>query len=168
MKRGRSGSALDPMDPVLDFLRLLWSIEHSLQRTSKSMHAVLGVTGPQRLVLLIVGRAPGISPGELARLVRLHPSTITGVLQRLERKRLLVRNQDRQDSRRVHLHTIGAGRALARRTAGTVEAAVARALRKVPSRDLRSARTVLTTIAAALDGGSRLPRRVKDAGHRER
>ena len=89
------------MDPVLDFLRLLWSIEHSLQRTSKSMQASLGVTGPQRLVLLIVGRAPGISPGDLARIVRLHPSTITGVLQRLERKKLLVRKQDSRDSRRV-------------------------------------------------------------------
>jgi MarR family transcriptional regulator, organic hydroperoxide resistance regulator len=155
MKRRGSGSASDSMDPVLDFLRLLWSIEHSLQRTSKSMHALLGVTGPQRLVLLMVGRAPGISPGELARIVRLHPSTITGVLQRLERKKLLVRNQDPRDSRRVRLHTLGRGRALARRTAGTVEAAVADALKEVSAGDLRSARTVLATIATALEAGGR-------------
>jgi DNA-binding MarR family transcriptional regulator len=142
------------MDPVLDFLRLLWSIEHSLQQTSKSMQTSLGVTGPQRLVLLFVSRAPGISPGELARIVRLHPSTITGVLQRLERKKLLVRKQDSRDSRRVQLHTLGAGRALARRTAGTVEAAVAQALKHIPTGDLRSARSVLTTIAAALDSRS--------------
>ena len=142
----------DPvLDPVLDFLRLLWRIEHSLQRKSKSMQLSLGVTGPQRLVLLIVGRMPGISPGELAGIVRLHPSTITGVLQRLERKKLLARTQDAADSRRARLHVLRRGRDLARRPAGTAEAAVAKALKQVDAAHLRSARTVLTTIAAALE-----------------
>jgi DNA-binding MarR family transcriptional regulator len=85
----------------------------------------------------------------------LHPSTITGVLQRLERKKLLVRNQDPRDSRRVRLRTLGRGRALARRTAGTVEATVADALKEIPASDLRSARTVLATIATALEAGGR-------------
>ena len=52
-----------PLDPVLDFLRLLWSIEHGLQRMSKRMEGELGITGPQRLVLRIVGRFPGLSAG---------------------------------------------------------------------------------------------------------
>src|SRR5262249_10104350 len=39
------------LDPVLDFMRLLWSIEHDLQRMSKRMKGELGITGPQRLVL---------------------------------------------------------------------------------------------------------------------
>ena len=71
------------LDPVLDFLRLLWSIEHGLQRVSKRMEAELGITGPQRLVLRVVGRFPGLSAGELAHIVRLHPITITGILKRL-------------------------------------------------------------------------------------
>jgi MarR family transcriptional regulator, organic hydroperoxide resistance regulator len=153
MRRVRSGPEEPALDPVLDFMRLLWSIEHGLQRTSKSMQAKLGITGPQRLVLLIVSRSPGISPGELARVVRLHPSTITGVLQRLERKKLLVRKQDPSDSRRVHLHVRNPGRALARRPAGTVEAAVATALKRVPAARLKHARTVLSTIAAAFEDG---------------
>lgn len=152
MRRIRSVSEEPALDPVLDFMRLLWSIEHGLQRRSKSMQAKLGITGPQRLVLLIVSRSPGISPGELARLVRLHPSTITGVLQRLERKKMLVRRQDASDSRRVHLHVRHAGRALARRPSGTVEAAVASALKRVPTAQLEQARAVLSTLAAAFDG----------------
>ena len=79
-----------PLGPVLDFMRLLWSIEHSLQRMSKRMEADLGITGPQRLVLRVVGQFPGLSAGELARIVRLHPSTITGILQRLVRRVPLV------------------------------------------------------------------------------
>src|ERR1041384_4165656 len=71
------------LDPILDFMRLLWSVEHGLQRLSKQMEAEIGITGPQRLVLRVVGQFPGLSAGELAHIVRLHPSTITGILQRL-------------------------------------------------------------------------------------
>src|SRR5436190_24301628 len=69
----------ESLDSVLDFMRLLWSIEHGLQSTSKRMGASLGITGPQRLVLKIVSEFPGLSASELAHVVRLHPSTITGV-----------------------------------------------------------------------------------------
>ena len=135
-------------------MRLLWSIEHSLQRTSKSMQASLGITGPQRLVLLIVSRAPGISPSELAHVVRLHPSTITGVLQRLERKKLLGRTPDPADSRRTHLYVLKRGRAIAGRVHGTVESAVGNALKHVGPVKLESARYVLSAIATTLEAQS--------------
>src|SRR5689334_23622938 len=48
------------LDPVLDFMRLLWSIEHGLQRMSKRMENEIGITGPQRLVLRVVGQYPGL------------------------------------------------------------------------------------------------------------
>src|SRR6201995_2538103 len=82
------------LDPTLDFLRLLWSVEHHLQSTSKFMGARIGITGPQRLVLKVVALYPGISATEVAELLRLHPSTITGILQRLATKRLLLRAKD--------------------------------------------------------------------------
>src|ERR1700704_2780485 len=91
------------LDPVLDFLRLLWSIEHGLQKLSKRMEAELGITGPQRLVLRVVGQFPGLSAGELAHIVRLHPSTITGILQRLVAGGLLERQRDPIDTRRTRL-----------------------------------------------------------------
>src|SRR3954452_16180054 len=91
------------LDPVLDFMRLLWSVEHGLQRMSKRMETDLGITGPQRLVLRVVGRFPGLSAGGGGPLVRLHPSTITGILQRLVARGLLARHRDPGDSRRVRL-----------------------------------------------------------------
>jgi predicted ArsR family transcriptional regulator len=86
LRRDAAGEPI--LDPVLDFLRLLWSIEHRLQSTSKRMGTTLGITAPQRLVLRIVSQYPDISAGELAHVVRLHPSTITGILQRLVAKGL--------------------------------------------------------------------------------
>jgi DNA-binding MarR family transcriptional regulator len=139
------------LDATLDFMRLLWSIEHRLQSTSKRMEAEIGVTGPQRLVLKVVSRTPGVSAGDLAHIVRLHPSTVTGILQRLVRKGLLDRDRDPGDSRRVRLRVRPGARRFTSRSRGTVESAVARALAGVPSGHTRHARRVLAAIAAALE-----------------
>lgn len=139
------------LDPTLDFMRLLWRIEHGLQSRSKQMEATLGITGPQRLVLRIVDRFPGLSAAPLARIVRLHPSTITGIVQRLVHKGLLARTADRADRRRMRLRVRPGAKPFTRRTPTTIEVAVARALARVPAAHVRQARTVLTAIADALE-----------------
>jgi DNA-binding MarR family transcriptional regulator len=140
-----------PLDPVLDFLRLLWSIEHGLQRMSKRMEGELGITGPQRLVLRVVGRFPGLSAGDLARIVHLHPSTITGILQRLVARGLLERERDPGDSRRARLRLKASALAYTRTSRGTVEKVVTGALKRVGASKVRAARRVLAEIARRLD-----------------
>lgn len=151
MQRRTGEGSTWQLDPTLDFMRLLWSIEHHLQSTSKRMAAQTGITGPQRLVLKVVAQYPGISAKEVAEVVRLHPSTITGILQRLIKKRLLLRGQDPIDTRRVRLRVLPAARRFTRRAAGTVEEAVERALRRVPSTSVQAARNVLNAIASSLE-----------------
>ena len=142
----------ESLDPVLDFMRLLWRIEHGLQATSKRMDARVGITGPQRLVVKLATRFPGLSAGDVARILHLHPSTITGILQRLVDKGLLIRELDRRDTRRARLRPGPRAGSLARRSAGTVEAAVARVLDRTPASSMRHARAVLQALAAALEG----------------
>jgi DNA-binding MarR family transcriptional regulator len=145
------GAANDyTLDPTLDFLRLLWGVEHGLQRMSKRMESSLGVTGPQRLVLRVVGRFPDLAAGEVARLVRLHPSTITGILQRLVDRGLLQRQRDEEDNRRVRLRLKPGAEAYTKTTRGTVEQAVALALTRVSRTQRQAARIVLAAIADAL------------------
>lgn len=144
-----SSRTLD-LDPILDFMRLLWSVEHGLQSTSKRMEATLGITGPQRLVLRIATEYPGLSAGELARVVHLHPSTITGILQRLVRKGLLRRERDQRDSRRIRLYSHTAAKGFVAASNVTVESAVTRALAHIPRDRVRHAREVLSAIAEAL------------------
>ncbi len=138
------------LDPVLDFMRLLWNVEHGLQSRSKWMEATLGITGPQRLVLRVVRDRPGLSPGELSRILHLHPSTITGVLQRLVKKGLLQRTRDRSDSRRIQLRARPAAQRFMSPSDVTVEAAVKRALTILQPHRVRQAREVLTVIADML------------------
>ena len=139
------------LDPVLDFMRLLWSIEHGLQRMSKRMEAELGITGPQRLVLRVVGRFPGLSAGELAHIVRLHPSTITGILQRLVARGFLERQRDPEDSRRARLRLKKRARVYTHTSRGTVEMVVTQALKRAGSSNVRAARRVLSEIARQLN-----------------
>jgi DNA-binding MarR family transcriptional regulator len=148
---------LDPGLTHLDFMRLLWRIEHGLQSTSKRMESELGITGPQRLILKIVDSHPGITSRELSVLVRLHPSTLTGILRRLESKGLIRRTLDNEDHRWRHLHATAQARPFTRRSSGTVESAIQRALARVKRDQIAAARVVLTAVAAALEKTSSLP-----------
>ncbi len=146
----REGSVAEGLGPVLGFMRFLWALDHGLVRASKSMKAQLGITGPQRLVIRLVGRHPGISAGELAGVLHLHPSTLTGVLKRLVSRGILQRGQDVSDARRALFRLTARGRRIDTQKAGTAEAAVRRALSKLRPRDVAAAERVLAAIAGEL------------------
>ena len=149
--RERNAAAAYRLDPLLDFMRLLWSIEHGLQRISKRMESELGITGPQRLVLRLVGRFPGLSAGDLAHIIHLHPSTITGILQRLAARGLLERERDSGDRRVVRLRLKPRAAIYTKRAAGTAERVVTLALNRVGAANVGAARRVLAEIAKRLD-----------------
>src|SRR5688572_14165180 len=135
---------------ALDFMQLLWAVVHGLERSSKGMAAELGVTGPQRLVLRVAGLHPGLSAGDLAAILHVHPSTLTGMLQRLVGQRRLARKDDPGDRRRAVLKLTARGRRVNAVSRGTVEAAVAEALQGVSPRDRAAAQRVLERLAAHL------------------
>ncbi len=136
---------------VLDFMKLLWALNHELDSLSKRMDATFGVTGPQRLVLRIVGRLPRITAGHLARILHVHPSTLTGILRRLVERELLERIKDPQDGRRALLTLTPRGRAIDALRAGTVESAISRTLKRFPPARLAAAHDLLDAIAGALE-----------------
>ncbi len=148
---------LGQLGDVLDFLRLLWAIEHLLKSTSKRMQRRLGITGPQRLVLRIVEQFPGISSGELAAILHLHPSTLTGVIARLVRRKLLIRERDALDARRIRLRPVQ--RSVAPPPFPTIEAGVKDALGRVSPAQIRQASAVLNTIVASLEAHAEAPPR---------
>lgn len=152
MRTKRSPDAAEiPLGPTLGFMQVLWALVHGLDARSKRMSAELGVTGPQRLVLRILGVRPKISAGTLAETLRLHPSSLTGVLRRLEERGLVARRPDPNDGRRAMLSLTRAGTTLNAKRAGTAEAAVARALSRLGERELAIAQRVLETVVEELE-----------------
>ena len=142
---------LDDLPDVLQFMQLLWAVVHALEKTSKRMSNDFGVTGPQRLVLRVVGLFPGVSAGNLATVLHLHPSTLTGILRRLSGRRLLVRSADPADRRRSVLRLSPRGARINAAGTGTVEAAIRSSLRRLSAGDLAATRRALDVIATQLE-----------------
>ncbi len=140
---------------ALDFLRLLWAVDHNLQRRSKRMEADIGVTGTQRIVIRLIGRFPEITAGRLAELVHVHPSTLTGVLQRLVTRGYIRRERDAADARVARFALTPEGSRIDRSQAGTVEGAVRRVIGRLPPAKLDVAREVLSAVADELSRSDR-------------
>jgi len=117
-----------PSGETLQFMQRLWELVHGLNVQSKRMARELGVTGPQRLVIRVVGQTPDATAAQISGMLGLHPSTLTGVLSRLEAQGMLRRRVDTEDRRRVRFRLTAGGRRIDRERKGTVEAAVRRAL----------------------------------------
>ncbi len=161
MKRSRGGGGRlrtvhddvppRPLGPVLSFMRALWGVNHGLESTSRRMKARFGVTGPERMVVRLVGSFPRISAGELARILRVHPSTLTGPLKRLSRRGLIARQGDPADARKALFTLTAKGRAVNETRHETVEAAVSAALEALAPGEVRAAMAVLDALAREME-----------------
>lgn len=155
MKLNMAGAraALDgsQLGKVLGFMRVLLSVDHAVQACSKHMQSQHGVTATQRLLVRTVGRYPGISAGDVAAIMEVHPSTITPVLLRLERDKTITRQVDPTDRRRALLKLTPRGKKIDGLQTGTVESALKRALSRVSEADRATTERVLSVITDELD-----------------
>jgi DNA-binding MarR family transcriptional regulator len=104
-------------------------------------------------------RYPKISAKQLAQGLHLHPSTLTGILRRLERRGWLTRRRHPRDGRRAVLELSPAERRLDVESPGTIEATMKSALGRLPTASIKTARAVLRALAAELDLPPPPPRR---------
>lgn len=153
---------------ALGFLQLLWAIDSGIQSVSKRMAPRLGVTGPQRLALRVLAARESMTAGDLADALRVHPSTLTGILARLDERGLIERGVDPFDGRRQLLRVTRKAGALLTRREGTVEAVVERLIEAVPPRQLEAARAVLGVLVDELQSAARPPPRRRPAKRRAR
>jgi len=149
----------EELGPALEFLRLLWAVDHALQKASRRMVRRLGVSGPQRFVLRMVGERPGTSPGELAELLHLHRSSVTPLLESLCRRGLLLRRPHPTDGRRAMLWLTPRGSRVDAHRSGTIESAVRGALDGATRERLDAARQLLARLERDLDPSRSRPAR---------
>jgi DNA-binding MarR family transcriptional regulator len=132
------------------FLQALWELDHALESASRAMKARFGVTGRERLFIRIVGQRPGISPGEVAEMLHVHRSSVTALLKRLERRRLVSRRLDASDARSYRLELAVAGQRINAMEEGTIEAGVRDALAASDPDAADSAALILVSVAQGL------------------
>ena len=60
-----------------------------------------GLTAPQLIVLQEINKRSEISPGRLAKTISLSQATVSGIVKRIEKQGLVIRQQDNTDRRKV-------------------------------------------------------------------
>lgn len=85
----------------------------------------VGLTPPQFYVLATIGYAGGLPFGEIGAKMMVTVSNLTGIVDRLEEKRLAVRRRDEEDRRVVHVVLTEKGAKLYRSTLPLFEKSLA-------------------------------------------
>jgi len=107
---GSAKAAHYVLDESLGFL--VHRADLALTRTLLARFGRRGVTVEQWTVLSRLSEGDGITQRELARLNGQDPTTLTRILQKMERKGLVQRGEDREDGRAYRVILTGKGRRL--------------------------------------------------------
>lgn len=148
-RRASPPAGLD-LEPALEVMEALWALDDALQSRERSAAEPFGITRSQRVVMRIVGQRPGVSAGDLSRILHVHPSTLTPVLHRLVESGLLGRAPDPVDRRRAILRLSRRGKRIDAICAARIDAVMSAALTQMQSGDVAAMRRVLTSLAEAL------------------
>lgn len=97
---------VDSFEEVLVALR---RVIRATDLHSKHLAKTTGLTAPQILLLRTIRDKGQVTIGELANQVSLSQATVTTILDRLEKKDLVVRERSTQDKRKVHAYLTDAG-----------------------------------------------------------
>lgn len=120
-------------------------IMQSLRRTFKAIqdysHEVsnkFGITGPQLWALKTISQNGKLSLGELTKKMYLHPSTITGVVDRLEKKGYVSRDRCQGDRRVTNVKLTPQGKKLVKIAPNPVQGKMIYGLRRLKKEKLNS------------------------------
>ncbi|MEN8779824.1 MAG: MarR family transcriptional regulator [Desulfobacterales bacterium] len=98
------------MDPIPKIVSGLRHIARELSLHSKFIQDNYNITVPQLVCLREISIGEPISLGELTRLLHLNNSTVTGIVDRLEKRNLVRRVRQSRDRRQIHVEITDEGK----------------------------------------------------------
>jgi MarR family transcriptional regulator, organic hydroperoxide resistance regulator len=116
---------------IFETMESLRRIFKALQNYSHEVSSQYGITGPQLWVLKTVFKNGSLPLGELSQKMYLHPSTISGVVDRLEKKGYVSRDRDDEDRRVVMVQLTPKGKRLVKRAPNPVQGKMIYGLRQM-------------------------------------
>jgi DNA-binding MarR family transcriptional regulator len=139
---------------VFDPLRRL---VHALHVASRETERRLGVTGAQLFVLTQLRATPSLSINALAERTMTHQSTVSVVVRRLVRRKLVRKIRAQDDARRVELTLTPGGIALLKRAPEVLQVRLASAIGALSAVQRRSLANGLEHLVSELGVGSAPP-----------
>src|SRR5215218_3083211 len=99
---------------VVQVLEAILYLYTESRRITKELARRADLTGPQLTVVKMLEQIGDLSLSELSERIRAQNSTVTGIIDRMEREGLVTRERSREDRRVVYIKLTAKGRELAR------------------------------------------------------
>jgi len=138
----------------LRILRALRRITRSIALHSRHLAACSHITAPQLICLRAVIANGPLTATAISREIHVSPSTVVGILDRLEDKGLIRRERGREDRRIVFVSATEAGRALADQAPSPLQKKLADALNALPELEQATITLSLERIVDLMEAGS--------------
>ena len=139
---------------IEDVMRQLRRMVKALHAYSSEVEARFGLTGPQLWALWTIQQQGPAGLKDLAQAMHLHPSTVVGVVDRLESKRLLLRKPDPTDGRRVRIVLTAAGRRMVAQAPHPAQGHLLAGLDRLDRQNVEVLRGTLDTLVQVLEAGN--------------
>jgi DNA-binding MarR family transcriptional regulator len=146
-----SGPPLPDHQTELKILQSLRRIIRAVDTHSRSLSGRFGITGPQLVCLTTLCEAGPMTGAELSRRVFVSASTITGIIDRLEKGGYVERRRDDVDRRRVLLHPTREGFELAQVAPSPLQERFVERLRDLPEPDRREINEALERVVELME-----------------
>jgi DNA-binding MarR family transcriptional regulator len=121
---------------ISETMQSLRRIVKAIQDYSHEVSSRFGVTGPQLWALKTISREGSMPLGELSKKMYLDPSTISGVIDRLENKGYVIRDRNQEDRRVVKVRLTPAGESLVENAPNPTQGKMIHGLRKLSEGEL--------------------------------
>lgn len=92
------------MNSIEEVLVALRRVIRATDLHSKHLAKTTGLTAPQILLLQTIRNQGEITIGELANQMSLSQATVTSIIDRLEKRKLVYRERSKKDKRKVHAY----------------------------------------------------------------
>ncbi len=146
----------DAVAEIIDNLRRVFQVVNG---QSKKSERETGLTGPQLWAIKTIAQEAPIMVSEIARRMYLHPATVVGILNRLEKQGLVIRLRSTKDRRVVRVELTGQGRALVKKAPEVAQGLLVSGLEKLDTNRLKSIAQALDQMAEIL-GAQNIPPRL--------
>lgn len=146
-------------------LRSLRRITRSIDVHSRSLASTYRLTAPQLVCLRELSHHGSMAPSKIAERVSLSQATVTGILDRLEAKNLVVRTRQTHDKRRVVVELTQEGGDLAAMAPVPLHQRFAERLAKLSEQEQARIDQVLRQIVGMMEASDLDAAPVLGAGH---
>ncbi|HVH66687.1 MAG TPA: MarR family winged helix-turn-helix transcriptional regulator [Gemmatimonadales bacterium] len=143
----RSAKHTDTMAIVQGLRRIV----KALQTYSQEVRSAYGLTGPQLWALKTLQRSGRTSTGGLAAALAVHQSSVSILVDRLERRGLVRRTRDRRDHRVVAIDLTKRGAELASDAPEAAQGRLLHALEAMPPREVQMIRRAVDRLVHAME-----------------